>query len=145
MKTLVAFSEELQVDAGVRDDAKAVVTEAHDRGTESFTVTLEDGQSVQLSPRLSAFLMNIIESAATEGSLSTSSLPKELTTTVAAQVLGVSRPTLMKMISRGDLAVKKVGSHTRLAREDVLAFNLHRRQEQAEAVQRLLVAGEAFE
>ena len=47
-------------------------------------------------------------------------LPEELTTTKAAAVIGVSRPTVLKMIAEGDLPATKVGTHHRLRTEDVL-------------------------
>ncbi len=45
-----------------------------------------------------------------------------MTTTVAAQRIGISRPTLMKAIRSGDLPAHKVGSHFRIRTEDADAF-----------------------
>ena len=45
-----------------------------------------------------------------------------MTTTVAAQRIGVSRPTLMKAIRAGELPAHKVGSHFRIRTEDADAF-----------------------
>lgn len=49
-------------------------------------------------------------------------IPPQLTTTDAAQLLAISRPTLMKLIEAGEVAAVKVGTHTRVRREDVLAL-----------------------
>lgn len=56
------------------------------------------------------------------------SLPQELTTTMAAKMLDVSRPTLMKLIGEQRLPAHKVGSHTRLSTADVLAFRNEQRE-----------------
>jgi excisionase family DNA binding protein len=60
-------------------------------------------------------------------------MPENLTTTAAASVLGVSRPTLMKMIKRHEIPAHKVGSHSRLRTEDVLAARTARRSKQRQA------------
>ena len=48
------------------------------------------------------------------------SAPDQLTTTQAAALLGVSRPTLIRYIERGRLHATTVGSHRRLLVADVL-------------------------
>lgn len=54
-------------------------------------------------------------------------IPKELTT-AAAGFLGVSRPTLMKMINRGEIPAHKVGTHSRLFSKDVLELRKAQRE-----------------
>ncbi len=54
------------------------------------------------------------------------STPEELTTTAAADMLGVSRPTLMKLIEAGEIRSHKVGSHSRLRSADVLELRTKR-------------------
>jgi excisionase family DNA binding protein len=60
-------------------------------------------------------------------------VPNVLTTTTAAAMLGLSRPTLMKMIADGEIPSHKVGSHHRLAAEDVLQAKCARRHRQRAA------------
>ena len=61
------------------------------------------------------------------GAVTITSLPKEMTTTTAAAVLGVSRPTLMAMIREGRIPAHRVGSHHRLLADDVFAERSARR------------------
>lgn len=49
-------------------------------------------------------------------------MPEVITTTTAAEVLGVSQPTLMKFVRSRDIPSTLVGRHTRLKRDDGFAF-----------------------
>ena len=51
--------------------------------------------------------------------------------------MGVSRPTLMKLVSAGELPSHKVGTHTRLWSRDVIAFDRRRREEALRALDEL--------
>lgn len=64
-------------------------------------------------------------------------MPEELTTSVAAEQLGISRPTLMKLIRSGELPSHKVGSHHRVKHADIEAFRQKRLARQAEAFEAL--------
>jgi excisionase family DNA binding protein len=49
-------------------------------------------------------------------------LPKEMTTTQAADFLDVSRPFVIKLVRRGELACRMVGTHRRIPTESLLAY-----------------------
>ena len=58
-----------------------------------------------------ARIINAVLHAVSEGqTISISTLPKEVTTTTAASMLDVSRPTVMKYIRSGRLSARKVGT-----------------------------------
>ena len=64
-------------------------------------------------------------------------MPDELTSTVAADILGVSRPTLLRWTREGLIESFKVGSHTRFRRSDVLRLREQRETERREAFEKL--------
>jgi excisionase family DNA binding protein len=64
----------------------------------------------------------ILAQVALGNAVSLSAMPRELTTQQAATVLGVSRPFVIKLLEQGELAYRKVGSHRRIAFEEVLAY-----------------------
>lgn len=79
---------------------------------------------------LAAILSKVIEVMANGGTITIGSLPEELSTNVAAEQLGVSRPTLMRMIQSGEIPAHKVGSHHRLKAADVLSAKRARLERQ---------------
>ncbi len=81
---------------------------------------------VTLSPDLSKVVLRVLSALGSGGTVSINAMPEELTTTEAARVLGTSRPTLMKLVRNGLLPHVKVGTHTRLRRDDVLGFKAER-------------------
>jgi len=50
-----------------------------------------------------------------------------LSTQEAADVLGISRPTLVRLLERGEIPYEQPGRHRRLCLEDVLEFQRHHR------------------
>ena len=57
-----------------------------------------------------------------------------LTTQQAADLLGVSRPTVVRLITTGELAAERIGNRHRLVHDDVLAHREARRQRQYDAL-----------
>ena len=92
---------------------------------------------VGLPPELARILATVVEVMARGGTVTIGSLPEELTTTVAAEQLGISRPTLMKMIQNGEIPSHRKGSHHRLQLADVLAFKRARIERQRKAFDEL--------
>ena len=129
----------------VRDEAADIVGRARDRDVVDVSVTLDDGTCLTMPAHLATFVMNTIRATANGSALVTVSVPEELTTTTAAKELGISRPTLMKLIRAGEVASTKVGSHTRLRRRDVVEFRERRDAERRAAAREVRTAGEAFE
>jgi excisionase family DNA binding protein len=91
-----------------------------------------------LPPEIGKLLQHVLAVMARGGTVTVSTVPKELTTTAAAEVLGISRPTLMKMIGDGAIPAHRVGTHHRLHSEDVFAALRARRARERAAFAELL-------
>ncbi len=66
-------------------------------------------------------------------------LEAELTTQEAAEILGVSRPHLIRLLESGKIPYRKVGTHRRIRVEDLLAYR-EKAQAQGQAILDELVA-----
>lgn len=99
------------------------------------SLTLHDahGDTIELDSEVEKLLTHILESLAADGHATVTQLPETLTTTMAADILGVSRPTLMKWANAGRIPSTKVGSHTRFSRADVLRLKEAREEELTQA------------
>jgi len=131
--------EAIIVDETLRAEAEDFVNKIDDIQVTDVEVRLSNGDVLPLPPRLAKFIERMIE-AATAQTTRIMSLPDELTTTVAADQLGVSRPTLIKWAQQGKIDSHKVGSHHRFKTSDVqkLAKQLHEEKERAFAGLRAL-------
>jgi excisionase family DNA binding protein len=89
---------------------------------DTWTLRTETG-TVELPPELTKVLRTVLVHLTIGSELVLQPLPKELTTTLAASVLGMSRPTLMRYVEAGEIPTHKVGTHTRFRLEDVRAFD----------------------
>lgn len=126
---------------GERETALARdVLQSLDGPTGELSVARDSEAPQPLPPELGRLLQNVLESIASGSSITVRALPDELTTSTAASVLGVSRPTLMKMIKNGEIPAHKVGAHTRLMRDDVTAARRARRERERTAFAALLEA-----
>lgn len=106
-----------------------VYSVVHISATDAFlTLRLANGSEQALSRHVQTILMQTLESLANNVQVTSARVPDELTSTAAAEILGVSRPTLMKWVRHGTVNSYRVGSHARFKREDVLALKEHRAQ-----------------
>lgn len=64
-------------------------------------------------------------------------MPDELSSSTAADILGVSRPTLMKWAKEGKIPSFKVGTHTRFRRDEVLELKRLRAKKRSDAFDEL--------
>ncbi|WP_434616547.1 helix-turn-helix domain-containing protein [Arthrobacter sp. A5] len=80
------------------------------------------GEAVIVPDDLSGLLQTILRLAASGHAIGITQLPKALTSVEASKMLGISRPTLLKLAASGEIAFHKVGSHTRFSRADLRVF-----------------------
>lgn len=71
------------------------------------------------------------------GEVAVARMPDELSSSTAADILGVSRPTLMKWAKEGKIPSFKVGTHTRFRRDEVLELKRLRAKNRSDAFDEL--------
>jgi len=125
------------IDPKTLEEAVEVTQEVHDRRITGALFKLDDGSAIALPQHLSE-LMSFVLQGVTQGDLRIQSIPDELTTRTASEMLGISRPTLMKMVKNGEISSHKVGSHHRFLFKDVAEVRAKREEQRSEALDQLL-------
>ncbi|QOD93782.1 MULTISPECIES: helix-turn-helix domain-containing protein [Microcella] len=136
MTTLTLSNDSIIVDDQLRDEAIELVETAEDDRLGHLEVVI-NGTNYEVPESLSRLLVHVIERAARGGTMHIRSMPEELTTTVAAELLGVSRPTFMKLIKAGDIRSRIVGTHHRVLAQDVVALRDRRNDARVDAIRAL--------
>ncbi|MEV6275885.1 excisionase family DNA-binding protein [Nocardia sp. NPDC051832] len=82
--------------------------------------------------------LRLVALALSEGkAVTVAPLHTTLTTQEAAELLGMSRPTLVKLLDAGEIPFTRPGRHRRVRLADVLAFREYRRAERAAGLSEL--------
>lgn len=101
-------------------------------GESEPAITASNGQ---IAPDVVAQVIGkVLDAVAAGRPISISRMPEQITTTTAATMLGVSRPTIMKYIKQGKLSATMVGTHHRLDSKEVLELLEERKEEQRRSV-----------
>ncbi|WP_367136944.1 helix-turn-helix domain-containing protein [Saccharothrix sp. HUAS TT1] len=139
MSTVVTTADRDVLLADERDQqqAQALVSQLSSGGARFTAVTGERGTGVTVPAELSALIAQVVRAVARGHAVTVNAMPEALTTTAAAKLLGISRPTLMRKINAGEIPSHKVGTHTRLRTVDVLQERDARRQRQLVAFDEL--------
>jgi excisionase family DNA binding protein len=109
------------------------------QGNESrLGLVLEGDKDVRELPLEVALLFErVIEAMARGESVSVVSVPNELTTQQAADILNVSRQYLARLLDEGRIPSRRIGTHRRVHATDVLAFKRERDAERRKALRKL--------
>ena len=102
-----------------------------------------DGERLDLPDAVFRLLKDIVRNMQLGRAIALIPENQQLTTQRAADLLGVSRPHLIKLVESGELPYHKVGSHRRIYFKDLIAYQKRRDVERKAALDR--IAKEAFE
>lgn len=94
---------------------------------------------VELPQEVGEVLLRVVDAMRKGLSVTVSPTSQVLTTQQAADLLGISRPTLIKALDDGLLPYTRSGTHRRIALTDVLDYRERRRQAQYAAIDALSV------
>src|SRR5579875_565070 len=139
-KTVVRPERVLRAEPSERDAFSALRTQidAIFPGQKAPFLVGPDGERIELP--LSAFkVLKLVVGAMARGqSITLIPHDAELTTQEAADMLGVSRPHLIKLLERGEIPFHRVGTHRRIRSEDLLAYRARRDAERKAALDELV-------
>ena len=66
----------------------------------------------------------------------------ELTTQAAAEILGCSRPHIIKLLDSGTIQFVKIGKHRRVKYEDVVSYKMQMKQNQESLLKEIMNSDE---
>lgn len=95
------------------------------------------GERQEIPADVFAMLTHIVESLSAGRGVSVVPADVQLTTQQAADHLGMSRPTLVKLLERGDIPFTKVGRHRRVKLEDLIEYENRARHDRRQALDAL--------
>lgn len=90
---------------------------------------------VQIPAPVYRVLRQVVEAMRQGLAVTVAPQSQTLTSQQAADLLGVSRPTLVKLLEAKRIPFERVGTHRRVLLRDVLAFRRERREEQYAALE----------
>ena len=95
-----------------------------------FLAGARPGDQVELPEEVYLALRKIVD--AMQSGLAVSVVPQttRLTTQQAADLLNVSRPTIVKLLDEGEIPFEKAGTHRRVLLADLLEYRERRRERQ---------------
>ena len=96
-----------------------------------------DGLAIELSQELAAALKYVANQLSAGHAVSITAHESKLTTQDAADFIGVSRPTLIKLIDEHKIKIDLVGRHRRIAFGDLLILQDAIRAQQRDALLRM--------
>jgi len=98
----------------------------------------DHGTTIQLPSSVARVLFRVLSEMAKGNAVSLIPIGRELSTQEAADLLGVSRPFIVKQVAEGRLAHRTVGRHRRIRLGDLMAYQ-RAMDESARAAMRRLV------
>ena len=100
---------------------------------------------VELPSELRGMFEALLSETAQGHALAVLKLEDTLTTQQAADVLGVSRPTLIGLLEEGQIPFHKVGTHRRVKLEDLERFTLDTREKRRAVLDELVAQAQELE
>lgn len=100
-----------------------------------FLAGATPGERVEVPEDVHHILRQVVDALASGLAVTVAPQSTTLTTQQAAELVGVTRPTLIKILDRNGMPFQRVGTHRRLLLHDVLAYRQRRRAAQYAALQ----------
>jgi excisionase family DNA binding protein len=96
-----------------------------------------DGEQVPLPEEIYRVLVKVVEGLREGKVITVVPRTQRLTTQEAADFLGISRPTLVKLLEQGEIPYEQPGRHRRIMFSDLLAYRQRRQEERRAALDRM--------
>jgi excisionase family DNA binding protein len=132
METLSLSKRPSKSEQRIAEKSHEALSQILERVHSSMTeIEIEETKEKLQIPSRALELLNEILKAMSQGKpISIVPVATEVTTQKAAEILGCSRPHLVKLLENGELDFIKVGRHRRIKFEDVVSYKQKMKAEQ---------------
>lgn len=93
------------------------------------SLTAPDGTCTPIPPEVFDVLTRVVQALAAGSAVTVAPVSMRLTTSQAADILGVSRPTLVRLLDDGAIPFEQPRRHRLLRLDDVLAYKAQQRND----------------
>jgi len=94
----------------------------------------QEGDQVEIPEALHMVLLQVVEALRAGHAVTVAPQSSKLTTQQAADLLGVSRPTVVRLIDQGELPAERIGTRRKVLLRELLDYREARRQRQYDAI-----------
>lgn len=110
-----------EIDAA-REAARVLSAASMHRPMRIAVAGMEPSDPIELPPAIFRQVLDLLIQLGNGITVTIMPVEAELTTSQSADLLGVSRPHLIKLIGRGELGCRLVGTHRKLRVREVIAY-----------------------
>lgn len=101
-----------------------------------------DGERLRLPKAMYDVLRQVADALSSGMGVTVAPMNARLTTQEAAEFLGISRPTLVRMLERGDIPMEKPARHRFVRLADLVDYQQRQREQRRTALDRMAREGE---
>lgn len=113
----------------------ALLTVIEQINSEEAAIEIEETKSkIKIPLRALKLLVDILKAMSQGKPISIVPIATEVTTQKAAEILGCSRPHLIKLLEENKIEYNKVGKHRRIKFEDVLKYKQQMKENQKQHI-----------
>lgn len=102
----------------------------------------ETNERIKIPLNALKLLVRILKETSQGKPISVVPIATEITTQAAAELLGCSRPHLVKLLEKGEIKFTKIGKHRRIKYQDVIEYKKKLKQEQRKLLVEIMKADE---
>ena len=122
-----------------RESYEALVSSIEQLRTEMPEIEIEETEDkIRIPINALRFLASILKEISRGNPVSIVPIATEITTQAAAELLGCSRPHIVKLLEEGKIPYTTVGKHRRIKYEDLVTFKKEMKTKQRNKIQELM-------
>lgn len=129
-----------EAEAGLAKETSRLLASRAKKGAPMHLRILDDGAhqaTVKLPAPAVGLLLRILEEMARGNAVTIIPVHAELTTQEAADMLNISRPSLIQLLDEGKIEYRRVGTHRRVRFEALMKYKRHADAERRAALDEL--------